>query len=59
MAEQSKARAKGKKLAPKKKTAKKTEDQPGLITRLRRRVRRVLMWSVLGVTAFVLLGTLL
>ncbi len=59
MAEQSKARAKGKKLAPKKKTAKKTEDQPGLITRLRRRVRRVLMWSVLGVTAFVLLWTLL
>ncbi len=59
MAEQSKTRAKGKKPAPKKKTAKKKEEQPGLFLRARRFTRRVVMWSVLGVAGFVLLWTLL
>jgi monofunctional biosynthetic peptidoglycan transglycosylase len=58
MAEQSKARAKAaKKPAPKKKTAKKTDDQPGLIVRVRRFIRRGVIWSVLGVAGFVLLWT--
>ena len=60
MAEQSKTRAKAaKKPAPKKKTTKKKTEQPGLIVPARRFVRRVVMWSVLGVAGFVLLWTLL
>lgn len=60
MAEQSKTKGRGaKRPAPKKKTAKKTEDRPGLLARLRRFLRRVVMWSVLGVAGFVLLWTLL
>ncbi|WP_333711821.1 monofunctional biosynthetic peptidoglycan transglycosylase [Yoonia sp.] len=58
MAEQSKTRAKAaKKPAPRKKTAKKTDDQPGLLARVRVRLRRVLVWSVLGVVGLVLLWT--
>jgi len=60
MAEQSKARAKAaKKPAPRKKTARTQENRPGLIARVRRMVRRVVMWSVLGVAGFVLLWTAL
>ncbi|SFS19519.1 monofunctional biosynthetic peptidoglycan transglycosylase [Yoonia litorea] len=59
MAEQSKARAKGKKPAPKKKTASKKQEQPGLILRVRRFVRRSVMWAVLGVAGFVVLWTAL
>jgi monofunctional biosynthetic peptidoglycan transglycosylase len=60
MAEQSKARSKAvKKPGPRTKTAKKTDDQPGLIARVRHFFRRVVLRAVLGVVAFVLLWTLL
>ena len=60
MAEQKTSKGKStKKPAPKKKTAKSKKKQPGLIARVRRRIRRVVMWSFLGVAGFVLLWTLL
>ena len=60
MAEQKTSKGKStKKPAPKKKTAKSKKKQPGLIARVRRRIRRVVMWSFLGVAGFVLFWTLL
>jgi len=47
-----------KKPAPKKKPAKKTEN-PGLVARMRRFVRRVVLWGALAVFSFALLWTLL
>ncbi|MEO1639516.1 MAG: monofunctional biosynthetic peptidoglycan transglycosylase [Pseudomonadota bacterium] len=43
----------------KKKTSAKKDKKPGIILRVRRFVRRVVMWSVLGVVSFALLWTLL